>query len=572
MRRSSRLANKPQVNYEEDAMWMRAVRKAKQQRSQIEAKKKKRKKPKKKREIIDLTGGSARKKPLPPPHMYADPMMPWEADDWDPADPNVGEDWNAVLDAPQQRVERIVTAKKASRPQPVFREIPMGKTQRNLLFMNPGDEKIIEATAAFTQGGLMPEWTRAFRNNLYVKRPAMNELEEEKMDEVIEVGPRLHFQDHRINLPFAFKDEKRDAVKALYFNPKEPSTIQPITDALRVVFCNVSKRNVTHILRSLETYQRNFGRRIPPKIASRTIMRQPGIIAMDMFFPSAQLGWWGKFNCLTCMDTWSRFCRVYALEKKDWDTTFRAMQSFLQEFASFGFLPRRILADKGTDLAPAKELMEQYRLPRDHNTDLVLHTKTGQPVLIVEALNAQVQRRMQVFRTANLTDDPSVLLDDITDQINNQKRPDRGNLTPLQLLGLTKGEREQVNASYRDKAFRGLETGLKKLRVGNTVRVLLWDRKEQVKGGLGAKFKGFAPKWSKRTYTILKISAVRRNPGAFMYNIGTDQEYHRHELLRIPRVVDKTVPKGYVDHRQNVTVPEDEDWERFSDHPSEDSY
>ena len=499
-------------------------------------------------------------------------MMPWEADDWDPADPNVGEDWNTQLDAPQQRVERIITAKKASRPQPVFREIPMGKAQRNLLFMNPGDAKIIEAMAAISQGGLMPEWTTPFRNNLYVKRPALDELEDEKMEEVIEGGPRLHFRDHRINLPFAMKDEKRDAVKSLYFNPKEPSTIQPITDALRVLFCNVSKTNVTRILRSLETYQRNFGRRLPPKVASKTILRQPGIIAVDMFFPSAQLGWWGKFRCLTCMDTWSRFCRVYALEKKDYDTTSRAMQSFLQEFASFGFLPRRILADKGTDLAPAKDLMEQYRLPRDHNADLVLHTKTGQPVLIVEALNAQVQRRMQVFRTANLTDDPSVLLDDITDQINNQKRPDRGNLTPLQLLGLTKGERDQVNANHRDKAFSGLETGLKALRVGNTVRVLLWDRKEQVKGGLGAKFKGFAPKWSKGTYTILKRSAMRRNPGVFMYNIGTENEYNRHELLRIPRVTDTTVPQGFVDHRQNVTVPSDEEWDRFSDHPSEDSY
>ena len=175
----------------------------------------------------------------------------------------------------------------------------------------------------------MPEWTTPFRNNLYVKRPALDELEDEKMEEVIEGGPRLHFRDHRINLPFAMKDEKRDAVKSLYFNPKEPSTIQPITDALRVLFCNVSKTNVTRILRSLETYQRNFGRRLPPKVASKTILRQPGIIAVDMFFPSAQLGWWGKFNCLTCMDTWSRFCRVYALEHKDYDTTSRAMQSFL---------------------------------------------------------------------------------------------------------------------------------------------------------------------------------------------------------------------------------------------------
>ena len=59
---------------------------------------------------------------------------------------------------------------------------------------------------------------------------------------------------------------------------------------------------------------------------------------------------------------------------------------------------------------------------------------------------------MQVFRTAGLTDDPSVLLTDVCDQINNQKRPDRGNLTPLQLLALTAAERHEVNRIYTDRS------------------------------------------------------------------------------------------------------------------------
>ena len=568
------MARQPRVNYNEDHMWGKAVQKAMNERKQIEKeKKKRRRKPKVKlkrdiaklrrpREVIDLTADEP-----------ADPLMPWEQDGWDPS-AGAGEDWNRALDAPQQRVERIMTAGKAKRPQPVYRQIPMSKLQRNLLFMNPGDEKIMEATVALSRGGPIPEWTTQFRRNLHVKgaRAAMDDREDEKIGEVHDGGPTLYFRDNRIDLPFAMKDEKRDAVKALYFNPKEPSTIQPITDELRKHFCNVSKSNVTHILRSLETYQRNFARRLPPKIASRTLLRQPGILAVDMFFPSAQLGWWGKFSCLTCMDTWSRFCRVYALEHKDYESTKRAMQSFLQEFSSFGFLPRRILADKGTDLAPAKELMERYRQHRDQNADMVLHSKTGQPVLIVEALNAQVQRRMQIFRTANLTDDPSTILEDITDQINNQKRPDRGNLTPLQLLGLNGAERAQVNEAHRDRTFRGLETGLKALKVGNTVRYLKWDRKEQVKGGLGAKYKGFAPKWSHRTYTVLKRTGMRRSPGVYTYHIGRDQMFYRHELLKIPRVVDREVPRGFMHHKQHVTVPENEEWDQFDDIPSEDSY
>ena len=59
---------------------------------------------------------------------------------------------------------------------------------------------------------------------------------------------------------------------------------------------------------------------------------------------------------------------------------------------------RRILSDKGSDMAAAGKAIEKYRLPRDGKSPLVLHSATGTPILIVEALNAQVQRRMQVFR------------------------------------------------------------------------------------------------------------------------------------------------------------------------------
>ena len=130
-----------------------------------------------------------------------------------------------------------------------------------------------------------------------------------------------------------------------------------------------------------------------------------------------------------------------------------------------------------------------------------------------------------------------------------------------ELLGLGKDERAAVNANHRDRAFGGLETGLKPLKVGHTVRILLWDRKEQVKGGLGARFKGFAPKWSKRTYTVMRRRALNRNPGVFLYNVGLDQEYYRHELLKIPRVVDRDVPQGLIANTQRVVAPQEAEWE-----------
>ena len=128
--------------------------------------------------------------------------MPWEKPGWDPGQ-DAGEDWNTALDKPQERVARIITAGKSKKPQPVFKTIPMGKSQRNLLFMNPGDDKIEEAVYWLRYGGEQPPWVNAFRNHLSVQRSV------------------LYFDE------FAMKEDKRQAVKSLFFDPKRPSTIQP---------------------------------------------------------------------------------------------------------------------------------------------------------------------------------------------------------------------------------------------------------------------------------------------------------------------------------------------------------
>ena len=71
------------------------------------------------------------------------------------------------------------------------------------------------------------------------------------------------------------------------------------------------------------------------------------------------------------------------------------------------------MSDKGTDLAPFKAIFEAYRLPKDGNKPMVFHSKTGMPVSYVESLNAQIERRMQIFATGNITSDASRLIDDI---------------------------------------------------------------------------------------------------------------------------------------------------------------
>jgi len=423
--------------------------------------------------------------------------------------------WNDVLNDPSLRVEEV--AKKPSKRNKLFYPSQIGDKQKHLLFMNPGEKPMKLAIVAFVTGGEMPAWTFPFTEHITYK------------------DGRLFFANKRMLFP----SEKRAKVKKLYFDPREPATILPITDKLREKYANVSKKNVTEILRSLETYQINFARRKPKAIVGKMNLKNPGVIALDTFYPSKELGWWGKRVCLTCMDTWSRYTQVYALENKKRVLVKAALEEFMRAFASTGHMPRRVLCDKGSELLVAKEVMEKYRQAKDGVLPMVHNSVTGQPVLIVESLQAQIQRRMQIYRTADLTDDPAEILEDISFQINNQKRPDRGNLTPLQLLSLSATQRIQVNNLYQDRTVMTPHS-LKPLQVGDTIRILLWDRKKQ----MDSKVKGFSPKWSKEKYTVLRKTAVRANMEIFRYHVGLYQSYYRHELLKIPKKTDSQIPPG----------------------------
>ncbi len=98
--------------------------------------------------------------------------------------------------------------------------------------MNPGTQKLLETHQAFVKGTDLPKWTRYL-----VGHGELGLTYDEK---------NLYFE----GKPLATDEVKRKRVKDLCFNPKEPSTIQPITDLLYKHFANISKINVRRILRS----------------------------------------------------------------------------------------------------------------------------------------------------------------------------------------------------------------------------------------------------------------------------------------------------------------------------------
>ena len=392
----------------------------------------------------------------------------------------------------------------------------VGSYARKILFLNLGDETILAAARG-------------------ERRPWMRGISKA----IIRKNGKLFLQEDGQIREFALQHTKRREVKALYYNPKKPSTIQPITDELRVKYCNISRKNVRNILRSLETYQLMFPRRLPPKISNKTLYTQPGIIAADTFFPSENSGW-KRSNVLVMMDVWSRFSRAYIIAKKDAELFGKAMTKFMQEFTSLGHLPRRLLTDKGSELVAGESVMEVYRQKRDGQKPLHLRSFTGTPVQVVENMNSQYQRRLEIYRISDLHDDPQQLLVDISDQLNNQRRKRRGNLTPYELLALKKKQRDILNRTYENTSDIGIsgQRQLPLLKVGDRVRRLMMTFKEQISGSR----KGFQEKWSRKIFEVLGIHALRRNKFAKKYRIGDPKRtYYRHELLLIPDKVDQEV-------------------------------
>ena len=535
MRRSGRLRQKKRVDYNVDRAFKRIAEEAGLTESEVygDPARNVRRRQANGDRLHRRTRGRA------PRGQRAAPVDPGKAD-WERTQLAI---WASVLglESPDARVRKI---QASGRPDGAAPTVTIGRRhlsgkRRHLLFLNVGDKPLQQAMEALHYGKLMPAWTKNLRNQLR-----------------LDSGRLVWHEEGYPSLPLWTKEEKRDNVKLLYFDPRQPSTILPITEKLRDHAANVSKKNVTNILRSLKPYQLTFRRRMPQAIGEKTLYRSPGVIAADTFFPSSAepYNWHGKFAVLTIMDVWSRFVRCYVCADKKAETVGKGIRAFLQEFASISPVPpRRMMIDKGSELAAAQPLMEAYRQEKDGDRPLVLRSITGKPVNIVEGMNAQVQRRMMIYRT--VTDDPSMILDDICIALNNQPRPSKKNLTPLQLLALTRHQREEVNAGLEDTLLQP-PPGLKALSIGATVRVLLMTRKEQEQ----RKLKGFAPKWSETDYTVLRRRRMRRNPSMMKYDLGLTDWYYRHELLKIPKVTDDEVFDMIPEDRRQNIVTTGEDW------------
>ena len=429
--------------------------------------------------------------------------------------------WNSVLPeepselAAHRLQQRLDTKKKTRKTTHIVQSGP--KKQFN--FLNISDQSILEYVT-----GQEPKWANLFPQNLSV------------------VGNRAYFD----GLPIMLKDERRQIVKKTYFDPALPISIYAIHDHLRKHYANITRRNVTSTLRTLETYQRLSTRQLPHKITGRVEVYSPGFLAADTVYPSKKNGWGPNTIILTVVDMWSRYSGAYLLSDKRKTTVAKAFQLYIDSFMKLtDSRPRKLMLDKGSELKGLDEIMERYSAKRP----CVFRSLTGQPVNIIEGLNAQVQRMAQVYNEAGIVSSYDDVLYLVMNAINHQSRPDRMGYNPTELMQMNAGMRQEVNSNYK---FRNVMSAEKyPLSIGTVVRILTLNRKEQV----DAKTKGFPANWSTDVFMVINRRAVIKNPGVFKYfcqSMSTGEKIQgsrfRHELLELKGVksladIDQDVPR-----------------------------
>ena len=383
-------------------------------------------------------------------------------------------------------------------------------------WLRPGISKIDLAKQWLLKKTTRPRWTQGFGDELSLK------------------GGRLLVS----GLPVMSDGELRKQIKKVYYTPRMPVTVEGVFDHLRGRIANASRKQVHAVLNSLQTYQMLKPRRKPLKNEQTTMVLKPGRIGQDTFFPSKKY-WNGKIYPVTVVaDQWSGYTKAFLMGSEKAAYSYYALKLFIQELqGEFGVKVNSLLTDKGSEMAYDSTLKIDF--PHIHH----MQSPTGNAVPFIEAKVKLIQSRLWVARTGydgralTIAD----ILDDVVGDINNMKRPTRGNLTPTQLLKITPKMRSVINSVQKSavKMVSNRIHGLPDIYKGDVVRLTRYTRKQQDSYGIDMKW--FRPKWSEKVYTVVGARAVAN--GRLKYKVsGSNQAWWRWEMLKIDPDVDKVVP------------------------------
>ena len=381
----------------------------------------------------------------------------------------------------------------------------------------PGDLSVRRAKLSLSGPSIEPKWvSRVGKQHLRIK------------------SGRLHVS----GIPVFDKQEVVTLIKKMYYSASGGSTPYAIHHKLKDRVANVSEASVRRVMETFETYQVTKRVLKPPDNRGHKYWWTPGTLQADTTFTD---GRFDKKYAIACMhDVWSGYTMAVLVEDETAALTARAMKKFGQLLLSkFGVRPKVLMTDKGSEYASFARLARTWNARH-------LASPTGKPINEIEAKNAMVKRRLEIQLVAHgHSGNISGILAAICTDINNAPRQWREGHTPVELLTMSVPQRKEVNARSMKKRrhythAEAYKSKAKEVRVGSTVRRILWTTKDIKTRPMGKK--GYMEKWSRTLYKVLKIITQRNAVKKYKLNDGISRLYFRTEIQKVVHV-DGDVPK-----------------------------
>ena len=187
------------------------------------------------RSITARSGGKQGIKRTRPAVFQRQPPAPWERHDEVAINDHLPRDVQADSRRPlqegesaQSRVETLVAQRKNKRQ--FYPKPERSGKQKELRFMNPGTEKIMEAVASLKSRAVLPSWATHFEDGLTLQ------------------GNKLLFEGKEM----LTTEGKRNLIKLCYFDPKQPATQRTIYEHLEGDYANLTRSDVIRVAQAQE--------------------------------------------------------------------------------------------------------------------------------------------------------------------------------------------------------------------------------------------------------------------------------------------------------------------------------
>ena len=84
--------------------------------------------------------------------------------------------------------------------------------------------------------------------------------------------------------------------------------------------------------------------------------------------------------------------------------------------------------------------------------------------------------------------------------------------------------------------------------------------------------KGYAEKWSRDVYEVKQIKKLANNDNLFRYKLNNKKTYFRHEILKIRKDIDSTIPELNLESYKEKHFDQEDDGDLYIPEGYEDDY